>query len=90
MLNLPNMEFLLDLINEGPYSALLADAFSERSGSSQWLDTSVNLRVEASVKAIMGFRKTDFQREHSFLTFLFHILDLSFESKIITFVVLSC
>lgn len=58
------MELLLDLINEGPDSALFADAFSEWSCSSQWLDTSLKCSIESNVHTVTDFRKTKVGWKH--------------------------
>lgn len=66
MLNLPNTELLLNLINEGLDSSLFADAYSEQSHSNQWTGTSLKLSVEPSVKAVTDFKKTKVRSECCF------------------------
>lgn len=66
MLNLPNMELLLDLINEGPDSSLFADAYSEQSCNNWWTDTSLKLSVECDVKTVTDFKKIEVRSECGF------------------------
>lgn len=70
------MELLLDLINEGLDSSLLADAYSERSCSNQWTDTSLKLSVEPGVKAVPDFKMTKVRAEPYFCRYQNYVLKL--------------
>lgn len=90
MLNLPNMELPLDLINEGLDSSLFADAYSERSCSNQWTDTSLKLSVEPGVKAVTDFKTTKVRSEPYFCRYQNYVLNLKKKTPFIYCPFISC